>query len=91
MKIEIVGTNTPTAAAALPVSNGGHARNAARRYISHPLVHPESISSVGACLAVFKITSDYHVLIIHCYINCVKESSPVQFQLISVNLTRQIK
>jgi len=30
MKIEIVGTNTPTAAAALPVSNGGHARNAAR-------------------------------------------------------------
>ncbi|KAL6907475.1 hypothetical protein ACP4OV_002514 [Aristida adscensionis] len=29
MKIEIVGTNTPTAAAALPVSNGGQARNAA--------------------------------------------------------------
>jgi len=30
MKIEIVGTNTPTAAAALPVTNGGLARNAAR-------------------------------------------------------------
>jgi hypothetical protein len=35
MKIEIVGTNTPTAAsAALPVTNGGLARNAARRYAS---------------------------------------------------------
>jgi THO complex subunit 4 len=56
MKIELVGTNTPTAAAALPVSNGGHARNAARRYISHLLIHPESISSVGACLAVFEMT-----------------------------------
>ncbi|KAL5653040.1 hypothetical protein ACJX0J_038498, partial [Zea mays] len=31
MKIEIVGTNTPAAAAAHPVPNGGHARNAARR------------------------------------------------------------
>jgi len=41
MKIELVGTNTPTAAAALPVSNGGHARNAARRYISHLIIHPE--------------------------------------------------
>ncbi|KAK3151222.1 hypothetical protein QOZ80_3AG0243240 [Eleusine coracana subsp. coracana] len=30
MKIEIVGTNTPRAAAALPVTNGGLARNAAR-------------------------------------------------------------
>ncbi|XP_008658242.1 THO complex subunit 4A isoform X1 [Zea mays] len=30
MKIEIVGTNTPAAAAAHPVPNGGHARNAAR-------------------------------------------------------------
>ncbi|GJN31067.1 hypothetical protein PR202_gb19422 [Eleusine coracana subsp. coracana] len=30
MKIEIVGTNTPTAAAAPPVTNGGLARNAAR-------------------------------------------------------------
>ncbi|KAG8096539.1 hypothetical protein GUJ93_ZPchr0013g37200 [Zizania palustris] len=30
MKIEILGTNTPTAAAALPANNGGHVRNAAR-------------------------------------------------------------
>lgn len=30
MKIEIVGTNTPTAAAALPVVNGGQARNAVK-------------------------------------------------------------
>ncbi|CAN6284721.1 unnamed protein product [Urochloa humidicola] len=30
MKIEIVGTNTPTAAAALPVINGGQARNAVK-------------------------------------------------------------
>jgi len=73
MKIELVGTNTPTAAAALPVSNGGHARNAVRRYISHLLIQPESISSVGACLAVFEMTRGYHVLVIHCYINCVKE------------------
>jgi THO complex subunit 4 len=36
MKIEIVGTNTPTAAAALPAINGGQARNtvnAVKRYI----------------------------------------------------------
>lgn len=30
MKIEIVGTNTPTPATALPVTNGGQARNAVR-------------------------------------------------------------
>ena len=33
MKIEIVGTNTPTAASALPLTNGGQARNAVKRYI----------------------------------------------------------
>ena len=33
MKIEIVGTNTPTTAAAPPVINGGQARNAVKRYI----------------------------------------------------------
>ncbi|XP_062210778.1 THO complex subunit 4A-like isoform X1 [Phragmites australis] len=32
MKIEIVGTNTPTAASALPVTNGGQARNASKSY-----------------------------------------------------------
>jgi len=30
MKIEIVGTNTPTAASALPLTNGGQARNAVK-------------------------------------------------------------
>ncbi|XP_062216025.1 THO complex subunit 4A-like [Phragmites australis] len=40
MKIEIVGTNTPTAAASLPVTNGGQARNAAR---SAPRVAPPGL------------------------------------------------
>jgi hypothetical protein len=94
MKIEIVGTNTPAAAAAHPVPNGGHARNAVRRYISHLIIHPPSlsISSVVACLAVFKMTRCCHVLVIHCYIKIVsKNSTLVQFQLIPANLTRQIK
>ncbi|MCH1923173.1 THO complex subunit 4, partial [Shewanella sp. A3A] len=30
MKIEILGTNTPTAAAALPANNGGYVRNVAK-------------------------------------------------------------
>lgn len=33
MKIEILGTNTPTAAAALPANNGGYVRNVAKRYV----------------------------------------------------------
>ena len=33
MKIELLGTNTPTAPAALPANNGNYARNAARRYV----------------------------------------------------------
>jgi hypothetical protein len=58
MKIEIVGTNTPTAAAAaLPVTNGVLARNAPRRYTSdlHYLFFmPGSLVqiSVYACLVV---------------------------------------
>jgi THO complex subunit 4 len=54
MKIEIVGTNTPTASAALPVSNGGHARNAVRRYISHLIIHRElSVHVNNICRGVF--------------------------------------
>ena len=33
MKIEILGTNTPTAPAALPTNNGTYARNVAKRYV----------------------------------------------------------
>jgi THO complex subunit 4 len=36
MKIEIVGTNTPTAAAALPAINGGQARNTVNAVKSAP-------------------------------------------------------
>jgi THO complex subunit 4 len=54
MKIEIVGTNTPAAAAAHPVPNGGHARNAVRRYISHLIIHPPSLSFVNIiCSGMF--------------------------------------
>lgn len=85
MKIEIVGTNTPTAAAALPVSNGGHARNAARRYISHLIIHPElPVHADISCRGMFGSILFILISIVS------KNSSPVQFQLISVSLTWQI-
>ncbi|VAI06806.1 unnamed protein product [Triticum turgidum subsp. durum] len=39
MKIEILGTNTPTAPAALPTNNGTYARNVAKRYVRFGALH----------------------------------------------------
>jgi hypothetical protein len=82
MKIEIIGTNTPMAVAALPVSNGGLATNAARRYASDKHYFPY-LGFIGSdkCICIFgNVQSKF----LYCDINV----PALWFLLMSFKLTR---